>query len=161
VQERAGPEDDARLLRAVILDLVRLLGADRGRDNGRGRRLLLVEPMLVDHGRDERLRGDVAALDEDLAEAPAGLALDVQRLLELAPDDEPALDEVLAERTPREVGLRHAAPSGVSRSCSTSALTSATIETRPFWTMISPSSRPLSACSVRAHSSCFGVRSPC
>ena len=57
--------------------------------------------MLVDHGRDERLGGDVAALDEDLAEPPPGLALDVQRLLELGFGDRAAVDEHAPERAPR------------------------------------------------------------
>ena len=53
--------------------------------------------------------------DEDLAELAAGSLLLGERRLELAGNDEPALDEVLAERPPREVDFRHGEKIGSRR----------------------------------------------
>jgi hypothetical protein len=79
----------------------------RGGRRRLGLEILDAEPGLLDQDPRELGARERAVGDEDLAELPARPFLLGEGRLELARDDEPAVDQVLAERPPGEVDLSH------------------------------------------------------
>ena len=84
------------------------LGAKTGAEALLG---LQLDPVLLGERARQRGAGDVAALDQDLAEPLAGRLLRRQRVLELLVGQEALLDEKRAKRAPR-VRRSHILPFG-------------------------------------------------
>src|SRR5207248_3957453 len=98
--------DEDATERAPGLALGRLRRRGESRRLGLG--LLEAKARLLDQDPRQLGGGERSAGDQDLTELASRLLLLGERGVELASEDEPALDEVLAERTPREVDFRHA-----------------------------------------------------
>ena len=102
--ERAAVDEDATE-RAPRLGLVRL--RRRGGSHRLGLGILDAKARLPNQDPRKLRAGQRPVGDEDLAQLPAAALLLGERRLELAGNDETALDEVLAEGPPGEVRLRH------------------------------------------------------
>src|SRR5438067_2490075 len=74
---------------------------------------LQLDAVLLGKGARQRGPGDVAAVDQDLAEPLAAFLLLRQRLLELRGGQQPLLDEKCAKRAPSDVRRSHGSPFGL------------------------------------------------